>query len=170
MDTSHDISVTSMSHNRSSTAEEEEDLRRQMTGIFGLIDKNNTGYISISQLEETIRELGGEAQNNGDFMEFIQSFGAYMETINALGNETVDVNKMDLDAFCKCTKNYMVWRRVRQLKRQDSNSFYLVCFFLLFTFTLFILSNIHSTYSTFQRVICAYVNCIFSFKYVRIWY
>ena len=92
MDTSHDISASSLA-NRSSTVEDEEDLRRQMTGIFGLIDKHNTGYISVSQLEETIRELGSEAQNNGDFMEFIQSFGAYMETINTLGNETVDVNK-----------------------------------------------------------------------------
>jgi hypothetical protein len=141
MDTSHDISNTSL-HNRSATVEEEEDLRRQMTGIFGLIDKNNTGYISISQLEDTIRELGGEAHNNGDFMEFIQSFGAYMETINALGTETVDVNKMDLDAFCKCTKNYMIWRRVRQLKRQDSTSFYLVCsliFFSLWTYIVILL-------------------------------
>lgn len=150
MDVSHhDLSRESSLHlNRSSTAEEEEDLRRQMTGIFGLIDKNNTGYISISQLEETIRELGSETQNNSDFMEFIQSFGAYMETINALGNETVDVNKMDLDAFCKCTKNYMIWRRVRQMKRQDSTSFYLVyhTFLLLYNYSSFI-HNINVKYA-----------------------
>lgn len=126
MDASRDLSREgSFYNNRSSTAEEEEDLRKQMIGIFQLIDKNNTGFISIAQLEETIRELGSEAQNT-DFMEFIQSFGAYMETINALGKDNVDVNKMDLEAFCRCTKNYMIWRRVRQFKRQDSISFYVV--------------------------------------------
>lgn len=141
MDVSNDFSSspTSSSFHRRA-AEDEEDLRRQMTGIFRLIDKNNTGYISIAQLEETIRDLVSEG-HNPDFMEFIQSFGAYMETINALGKDSVDVHKMDLEAFCKCTKNYMLWRRMRQLKRQDSTSFYLVCIYIM-CITLFSLFNI----------------------------
>jgi hypothetical protein len=120
----HDLSSsTSISP---SSSFRHDDLRQQMTGIFQMIDKHDTGYISIAQLEETIRDLVSEG-HNPDFMEFIQSFGAYMDTINALGNDSVDVNKMDLDAFCTCTKNYMKWRRVRQVKRQDSSLLYLVC-------------------------------------------
>lgn len=145
MDTSisSDVPSSPSSSFRRVAAEEEEDLRKQMTGIFRLIDKNNTGYISIAQLEETIRDLVSEG-HNPDFMEFIQSFGAYMETINALGKDSVDVNKLDLDAFCKCTKNYMVWRRVRQLKRQDSTSFYLVS--IVFSCTPITINTHHYTF------------------------
>ncbi len=137
-------SASASTSTSTSVVDDDDISNQQMIGIFRVIDKDNAGYISITQLEDTIRGLVNEEHNPG-FMEFIQAFSAYMETTNTLGQDSaVDVNKMDLDTFCACTRSFMHWQHTRRVKRNDSSTLYTVISFSLHTHTIIISPFFHS--------------------------